>query len=237
MSNVASEPVTRPHSPASIRPMLVLIGAFLVMALWGALMQHRDAGAATLSLPASPTAVYCWLIALEWALVVYVWRAGLARSGASLRDLIGGRWSGPRDVAVDAAVGLAAWGAWTLAGRMWLRWANPDSAASVDSLLPHRPHEVALWIVLSISAGFSEELVFRGYLTQRFHALTRSMPLAVLLQAAVFGISHGYQGIRNCLVISVYGLLIGWLAAWRRSLRPGMLAHAWTDIASGLLRI
>jgi membrane protease YdiL (CAAX protease family) len=46
----------------------------------------------------------------------------------------------------------------------------------------------------------------------------------LLLQALVFGAGHGYQGARLMLVITIYGCLFGWLAIWRRSLRPGMVA-------------
>jgi hypothetical protein len=48
------------------------------------------------------------------------------------------------------------------------------------------------------------------------------------------GIAHGYQGLRNCLAIAIYGALFTLLALWRKSLRPGMIAHAWTDIAGDL---
>ncbi len=37
------------------------------------------------------------------------------------------------------------------------------------------------------------------------------------------------------ITITVYGALFGLLAWWRRSLRPGMIAHAWTDIFSGVI--
>jgi hypothetical protein len=37
-----------------------------------------------------------------------------------------------------------------------------------------------------------------------------------------------------CLRITGFGLLFGCLAEWRKSLRPGMIAHAWTDIFAGL---
>jgi len=93
-----------------------------------------------------------------------------------------------------------------------------------------------LWVLLSISAGFSEELVFRGYLQRQLTALTGSVTVALLLQSALFGIAHGYQGWRSCMAIAVYGALFTMLALWRRSLRPGMTAHAWTDIVGGLLR-
>lgn len=35
----------------------------------------------------------------------------------------------------------------------------------------------------------------------------------------------------------VPGALYGSLALWRKSLRPGMMAHAWSDILSGTFRI
>ena len=57
----------------------------------------------------------------------------------------------------------------------------------------------------------------------------------MLLQSILFGVSHGYQGIGAMLRISVLALAFGFVAVIRRSLRPGIIAHAWTDIASGLL--
>jgi len=101
-------------------------------------------------------------------------------------------------------------------------------------MLPVSGPEMLAWIVLAVSAGISEELVFRGYFQRQFQAMTGSIAAALLLQAVLFGISHGYQGLGPCVRITVYGLLFGSLAHWRRSLRPGILAHAWTDIVSGL---
>jgi hypothetical protein len=37
------------------------------------------------------------------------------------------------------------------------------------------------------------------------------------------------------VLIAAYGCLFGILAAWRKSLRPGMMAHAWQDLLSGIL--
>jgi membrane protease YdiL (CAAX protease family) len=225
----------RTPTRVSSRPVLVLIAVFLAMALLGALAQRGAGQAEALPTPARPATIYAGLILMEWGLVFYVWRAGLGGSLASLRDLIGGRWRRPLDFAADAAMALLTWAAWTAISLAWSRFAGPDQAASVRSLLPHDPLEIALWIALSLSAGFGEELVFRGYLQRRFQDWTASRPIAILLQAALFGVAHGYQGVRACLKIFVYGLVFGLLAAWRRSLRPGMLAHAWTDIAAGLL--
>lgn len=234
-------PLESPPAPRLVAPLshtIALVLLFLVMAAGGALFQQRAAvQATTLPAPSRPTTLYLSLIAMEWGLVLYVVRGGLRRTGTSLRDLVGGRWSRPRDVARDVVVALAAWGVWTLFSWIASRAAGPEHAASVRSLLPRHPIDLALWVALSLSAGFAEELVFRGYLLTQFRALTRSTGLALVLQAVLFGVSHGYQGVRACATITVYGLFFGALALRNRSLRPGMIAHAWTDVAAGLFRI
>jgi uncharacterized protein len=117
------------------------------------------------------------------------------------------------------------------------RLVGPAHAASIETLLPQQVVEIVLWIALSISAGICEELVFRGYLQRQFHAYTHSRWVALFLQAMLCGISHSYQGTDACVKIAVFGLLYGSLALWRRSLRPGMMAHAGSDIVSGLFAI
>lgn len=235
---IAPESPTAPRVIAPIAPTIALVLSFLVMAAAGTILQQRAAAhATTLPAPSRPTMLYLSLIAMEWGLVLYVVRVGLRRTGTSLRDVVGGRWSRPRDVVRDVVVALAAWGVWTLFSWIASRAAGPEHAASVESLLPRHPIDLALWVALSLSAGFAEELVFRGYLFTQFRALTRSTALALVLQALLFGVSHGYQGVRACAMISVYGLFFGALVLMNRSLRPGMIAHAWTDIAGGLFRI
>jgi hypothetical protein len=110
-------------------------------------------------------------------------------------------------------------------------------AASIQTLLPRRATEIFLWVGVSISAGICEELVFRGYLQRQFEAFTHSRWIALILQAALFGLSHGYQGIEACMKIAVFGGLYGLVALSRGSLRPGMMAHAWGDILSGIFGI
>jgi hypothetical protein len=55
-----------------------------------------------------------------------------------------------------------------------------------------------------------------------------------LLSAATFGGGHLYQGGRSAILIAVYGLLFGILAEMQKSLRPGMITHAWHDGFAGL---
>jgi len=239
MTTAIADSIPRPRPVASYRHTAVLIGVMLTIAASGAWFQHRAAssGAATLPHPQHLAGLYLSLIAMEWALVLYVWRAGLRPAGASLRDLIGGRWRSPRAVVTDVILALGTWGVWTALSWGTDRLFGRGHAASVSAMLPHQVLDVALWIALSMSAGFAEELVFRGYFQAQFHALTRNASIALVLQAILFGVVHGYQGVRACVTITLYGLLMGVLRNARGSLRPGMIAHAWTDIAAGIFRI
>ena len=242
MASIAVSPRIESSSPKPVAPRwhtVALIALFLGLALSGALAQRQARAQSGSLLQQHPNAVqlYLSLIVMEWGLFFYVWKGGLRRSGTTLRELIGGRWRTPKEVAVDASLGLGLWAVWTIAEKGWDHWFGPAHAASVQTLLPRRGVEILLWVGVSISAGICEELVFRGYFQKQFEVFTHSIWIALLLQAALFGISHGYQGMEACVKITVFGVLYGLLAIWRRSLRPGMIAHSGTDIMSGIFGI
>jgi membrane protease YdiL (CAAX protease family) len=169
---------------------------------------------------------YLSVLILEWLLVLYV-RMGVHKRGVRLRDLVGGRWATPKQVIKDIALGAGLW-------VLWLGLMNPHilggGTNAAQGLLPQGILESLAWIPLALSAGFCEELAFRGYLQKQFQAIAGSTALAVLFQAIVFGVGHLYEGVGAATRITLFGVLFGLLAVWRKSLRPGMIAHAWSDI-------
>jgi uncharacterized protein len=225
----------KPIAPAWHTALAAAI--MITLAAGGAWMQHQ-AGAQTSLTATHPNAVplYLSLLLMEWGLFAFVAK-GIRRQGLTVGQLIGGRWDRPWQIFGDFGVGLALWGAWKLIDWSWVSLAGPQQAASVDTLLPVGLVESTLWVAVSISAGICEELTFRGYFQRQFAWLVQSRWIAVCLQALFFGVSHGYQGIEACARIALFGLLFGLVAIWRRSLRPGMVTHAWADIASGLFGI
>lgn len=234
-----SQPSTRwAKSVAPVWHTLVLVAFFLLLTLLGIIFQH-NAGSQQASVPPSAhrnvSLLYLTLIAGQWGLLFYVWK-GLRRSGTTLRNLVGGRWSGVRDVLVDLSLAIGLWLGWMCFQMAWTRLFGSSHAASISSLLPQRFIEYALWILLSASAGICEEVIFRGYFLRQFAAFTRSVWAGLLLQAILFGVSHGYQGLDATLRITVYGALFGFVCLWRKSLRPGIAAHALTDILAVLLK-
>jgi len=103
----------------------------------------------------------------------------------------------------------------------------------VLALLPHTPAESAAFTALSLTAGFCEELMARGYLIWFFAAWTGTWP-ALVISSVLFGLAHGYQGRSGVLKTGAVGLAMGLLYLGTRSLLPGMLMHALIDVGSGL---
>jgi membrane protease YdiL (CAAX protease family) len=173
---------------------------------------------------------YLAVIASEWVLVLYIWFGSTIPGATRLRGLIGGRWSTFKEVLRDIGLAVLFWIAFTLVGMLVSLVVRPTHVGSLGFLNPRGVAELALWVIMSITAGFCEELVFRGYLQKQCLALTGSVVFAVLAQGVLFGIAHWYQGFKMVIVISMLGLLMGIFAQWRKSLRPGMITHAFADI-------
>jgi membrane protease YdiL (CAAX protease family) len=229
---------TARREPVPIAPLwhtAILIAVIIGVATTGTLL--RPSGAPSPS-PASAgsriTTVYLPMVIVQWGLALYVCR--IARPRSALGPLLGERWKSPRRAAVDVALALAGWLLIQAFELAWARLLGQGAPASVLAVLPHTWLERVAWVVVSVSAGFCEEVVYRGYLQTQLTAFTRRAGVAVVLQAALFGIAHGEQGARAIVRVALYGLAFGALARWRRSLWPGIVCHAWTDLASGLLR-
>ena len=213
----------------------MLLAILFAIAAWGAHLQSASRhGAQIVEAHRGAVTLYLSLIVAEWALLRYV-VVGIRRTGLKLRDLVSGRWATWQDVVRDLVIGLLFWFAWSAAEALVERFLGPDSAKGIGSLPPQGPLEITIWVALSLSAGFCEEAVFRGYLQRQFQALSGSAAVGVLGQAAIFGVSHGYQGTRLAITIGIMGAAYGLLARWRKSLRPGIVAHAWMDIVGGTL--
>jgi CAAX protease family protein len=234
---VSALPRSRPQPVASWRHTLTIFIVFFALALAGTLFQHRSASAPPVTAHPNVIPLYLQLFVMEWGLFLFVWQRGLKTTGTTLRELIGGRWASPRDVLADLAIASLLLGSWWPVDLVLSRVMGPGHAAPVTAYLPRGALESILWIALSLSAGFCEEFVFRGYFQRQFAAWTGSRWIALLLQAALFGLLHAYQGFAAGLKIACFGALYGLVALKIRNLRPGMMAHAMTDILSGLSRI
>ncbi|MGE5324152.1 MAG: CPBP family intramembrane glutamic endopeptidase, partial [Actinomycetota bacterium] len=186
-------------------------------------------------------AQYAATILLEFFLLFLVW-IGLRLKKTKIRDLIGGRWATPEDFLVDVGIAIAFWlvALGILAGLGYLlglaKGASVEQAQKLAEMLaPRSTFGLVMWVLLSTTAGYVEEIIFRGYLQQQFAVLSGNIYVGVVASAIVFGSGHGYEGTRRMILIAVYGAMFGFLTLWRKSLRPGMMAHAFHDGFQGIL--
>jgi membrane protease YdiL (CAAX protease family) len=181
---------------------------------------------------------YFTVLVAEWFQVLLIWLA-LRRRGLSIGSLVSGRWqtlgSFFRDLGISIGFLVVAVPLTGLLMHLVLGNAEGTLSNITSNITPKTLFELVVWLVLATTCGgFCEELIFRGYLTQQFVAWTGSRIFAVFLQGVVFGLGHGFYG-KAMPVIMVHGWLLGLLAYWRKSLRPGMLAHGLQDCIGGVV--
>jgi hypothetical protein len=180
--------------------------------------------------------IYLAGLAVEWALFAYVC-FGVRHAGKTIREIIDESPLSVGRFGVYAGIAVGAMLVWIVLGGILGLVLRPSPIAvhSLRSLLPHHAMEKTLWTVFSASAGFCEEFIYRGYLLQQIRRLSGSLSAAIILQAALFGVAHAALPWKVVVSVMCLALLLGGLAAWRRSLVPGMLLHAGFDILTGVL--
>jgi membrane protease YdiL (CAAX protease family) len=104
----------------------------------------------------------------------------------------------------------------------------------VEKLAPHTRSELGWWLAVSLSAGFCEEFVFRGYLIWVFQPLL-GLWGAAAFSVVVFAAAHAYQGAKGILATGVVGSLLTLVVLISGSLLPAIALHALTDIGTGLV--
>lgn len=176
-----------------------------------------------------------WMIML-WALVaagVVVWLIE-ARALGSLRLITPHGWR------LWGAIGLVLVLAMTY-GRTVLRIARSKrqkriklANPQVEKLAPHTRSELGWWVALSLSAGFCEELIFRGYLLFAFQPML-GLWGAAAFSVVVFAVAHAYQGRKGILGAGIVGGLLTLVVLISGSLLPAMALHALVDIGEGLV--
>lgn len=98
--------------------------------------------------------------------------------------------------------------------------------------LPHDRAELRAFFGLSLTAGFCEELVYRGYAIWLLAAYAGPW-VALGGSAVLFALGHVYQGPRTLPAILFVGLVTGGLYLLTGSLWAPIVVHATIDVTSG----
>ena len=239
-----SEPLIVPAAPAKPPLIAPLWHTLLITALilGNSFLGSSKVGAVHSS--SSRIVLYGGTFVTQLVLILLIW-FGIRLRGVRMRDLVGGRWKSVEAFLLDVALAVGFWitsllllfGIRVALGTINLHNMQKSVEDTVRLLGPMAPHtylEAALFVLLSVCAGLFEEIIFRGYLQRQFGALGRNAIVGIVASGVLFGLAHGYQGTRMMIVIAFYGTFFGILAHLRKSLRPGMMAHALQDSIAGI---
>jgi membrane protease YdiL (CAAX protease family) len=106
-------------------------------------------------------------------------------------------------------------------------------------MLPRTRAERRSFAALALTAGITEEVIWRGFGLGLLFALLPRAPVAVpiALAALAFGWAHLYQGWTGILATALLGGLFAWLYWATGSLLPPMLLHVLVDLRAALVRV
>ncbi len=93
------------------------------------------------------------------------------------------------------------------------RQALAQAAAKFAALLPKTPPERRLFAVVAVTAGITEEAIFRGFLIAYVAWLLTggNVYVAAVIAGVAFGVLHLYQGWKGVLQTGFIGVLFGLL--------------------------
>lgn len=240
VSDNAAETPTAPalNWPARTQPVAPWWHTAILAAVIIGVSVLSTAQSKTAAFGASHIKRYAFTIAWELLLALLAWW-GLRMRRTPLREILGLRRAGMTEWARDIGIAFLFWIAAVVvlaAIATILRILHlSQQQKAVIAIAPDTIAQACLWIILSTTAGIVEEFVFRGYLLQQFASIRGKLWIGVAASSLLFGAAHGFEGIGGMLIITVYGAMFCILAIFRRSLRAGMIAHAWHDSLTGIL--
>ncbi|MHB8340913.1 MAG: CPBP family intramembrane glutamic endopeptidase [Mycobacteriales bacterium] len=100
----------------------------------------------------------------------------------------------------------------------------------VAALLPATPAERRAFACVAVTAGITEELLYRGFLTHLAGQAGLGRQAALTAVSAAFGLAHLYQGPVGMLGTGVAGYVLGDLALASGGLLLPIVVHALVDL-------
>ena len=113
----------------------------------------------------------------------------------------------------------------------WFRKLMPDFSA----LLPTTNQERLLWVVVALSAGICEEIVFRGWLLNTLHSFGFVGTALIAVGAVLFGCAHTYQKIPGVILTGLAGAFFCVLYVKTGSLLIPIILHIIVDLRFAFL--
>ena len=138
-----------------------------------------------------------------------------------------------RNLPLDLGIGIASligmWSVLILCSLVIAFWfpslleKQSEAQQAIETYFP-RLSVLQMFVLCACVAAY-EEIVFRGFLLTRLHAIARRWWLVVPIGAILFGSLHFYEGPIAVSVVTVLGLVMGLLFVWRKSLAAPITMH------------
>ncbi|GAB2963717.1 hypothetical protein GCM10027280_60750 [Micromonospora polyrhachis] len=218
----------------------ILIAALLtiILAGTGLGMKHRHRFSRQLTDdPGQRPRFYRDSIVGAWVLAAFVPLIAFESADLSIADL---GWAWPSGDGLDyllAAYMLVMTLVGGLRARHRMRRGEMIPArARIAVIVPRTPHERRLAVALAVTAGITEEAVYRGLLiaagTQIYDL---PLPLVAMASLALFVAAHAYQGRKGMVGIAALGALFTIIYLVSGSLLLAIMVHVWQDLVALLL--
>jgi membrane protease YdiL (CAAX protease family) len=122
----------------------------------------------------------------------------------------------------------------TLARSSEARASLRQQIGPLTAVMPHARTELYWFGGVSLTAGFCEEFLFRGYF---IWALAPWLGWwgAAALSVLIFASGHAYQGWNGAVRTGIVGMLFTLVVAMSGSLWPAIVLHALLDLGQGMI--
>jgi hypothetical protein len=104
----------------------------------------------------------------------------------------------------------------------------------IDLMPTNKSQVLVFTLVLSVTAGICEELIFRGYLYNLIYMYSGNIG-AILLSSLVFGYWHIYLGWQEVVRTSVMGALLCGVYIFTGNIIIPIVIHIFIDVYSGVI--
>ncbi|QCR32493.1 CPBP family intramembrane glutamic endopeptidase [Lysinibacillus sp. SGAir0095] len=110
------------------------------------------------------------------------------------------------------------------------------NTVSFSEIMPVTREEKHIWNYVSLTAGVTEEIIYRGFLIFAFSYLfpDLSIWLVLIFTSLLFGLAHTYQGFSGVIRTTVVGVLFACLYIGIGSILPLIVLHFLIDYVAKL---
>jgi membrane protease YdiL (CAAX protease family) len=113
---------------------------------------------------------------------------------------------------------------------------NATMLASISALIPKTTTARILFVIMGLTAGISEEIIYRGFAIRALENHRVNKWLAVALAAIPFVFQHGLKSIDQFWWFLIWGLVFGVILLLARRLFITIIIH-WLVILSALFGV